>query len=179
MELITDPPIPVKIRKMKERVRWQHPLIAQRGIDQTRFVLDDGGQERPDFSFLAIGDSGWSTAHKPFPQRKIAELMVQQREGCRFVLHTGDVIYQVGSKEYYPANFIEPYREFLLGGERPQSIPYDRMVFSLPVFPAPGNHDYYDLSGFLGALVQATRPLRTLLGLPAELNLGWHGSHCG
>jgi hypothetical protein len=49
MKLISEPSVPIKIQKMKQRVRWQHPSILQRGIDQTAMILDDGKEASPDF----------------------------------------------------------------------------------------------------------------------------------
>ncbi|MBD2180034.1 metallophosphoesterase family protein [Aerosakkonema funiforme] len=179
MPFLSEPPISVKIRKMKERVRWEDPLITQRGIDQTRMVIDDGFAENPEFSFLVIGDSG-SGYHRGYnPQRKIAELMLAHKENSSFVLHTGDVIYLVGSSEYYPKNFIKPYREFLLGGEEPKRIAYDRMTFTLPILPVPGNHDYYDVSLILGLLAQTALPFRRLLKSQIDFDVMLHGSFQG
>ncbi|HEY9844972.1 MAG TPA: hypothetical protein V6D03_02140, partial [Candidatus Caenarcaniphilales bacterium] len=97
MRFVTDPAIAVKIRKMKQRVRWQEPLLVERGIDQTQMVLEDGWADSPEFSFLVMGDTG-SGAHRGHnPQRQVAEQMLAHRDGCRFALHTGDVIYLVGS----------------------------------------------------------------------------------
>ena len=180
MEFVSDPPISVKIRKMKERVRWGEPQIVERGIDQTRMVLEDGWADSPEFSFLVIGDTG-SGAHRggQNPQRRIAELMLANRDACRFVLHTGDVIYMVGSSEFYPKNFIKPYREFILGGEQLERIAYKQMNFTLPILPVPGNHDYYDLPFLYGLMVQSTLPIRRLLQFKLDLDIGWHGSHQG
>ncbi|MBW4612095.1 MAG: metallophosphoesterase [Desmonostoc vinosum HA7617-LM4] len=178
MKLICDPSIPVKIQKMKERVRWKHPSIVQRGIDQTCMVLDDRNQNNPEFSFMVIGDSGTKSHYGNHPQRKVAELMLAHRDECRFVLHTGDVIYVVGSQEYYSSNFIEPYREFILGGDNPKSIPYDRMIFNLPFLPVPGNHDYYDVPLMYRWLAGTTLPLRRLLRYK-DIEIGWHGSYQG
>ena len=179
MEFVSDPPIDVKIRKMKERVRWQDPSLVKRGIDQTRMVIQDGAAEDGEFSFLVIGDSGSGAHGGDNPQRRVAQLMLQQGEGCRFVLHTGDVIYLVGSSEYYLQNFIQPYQEFLVGGEDPKRIDSDRMIFKLPFLPVPGNHDYYDLPIVYGVLAQATWPLRRLLRSKIDLDIGWHGSFQG
>jgi hypothetical protein len=179
MEFVSDPPIDVKIRKMKQRVRWQDPYLVERGIDQTRMVLDDGVEDSPQFSFLVIGDTGSGPHQSHNPQRKIAELMLEHRDSCRFVLHTGDVIYLVGSSEYYTNNFIKPYREFLVGGEQPDRIAYDQMVFNKPFLPVLGNHDYYDLPFVFGLMAQTTLPLRRLLRLKLDLNIGWHGSRQG
>lgn len=179
MEFVSDPPIPVKIHKMKERVRWQEPLIVEQGIDQTRMVFEDGYADSPEFSFLVVGDSGSGSHLGHSPQRRLSEQMVQHRDRCRFMLHTGDVIYLVGSSEFYYENFIKPYREFLVGGEHPKRIAYDQMVFNLPILPIPGNHDYYDLPLMYGLMVQATLPLRRLLQFQLDLDIGWHGSNQG
>lgn len=179
MEFVSDPPIAIKIRKMKERVRWQDPQIVERGIDQTSMVVDDGREDTPEFSFMVVGDSGAGPHRGHNPQRQVTELMLAQRDSCRFVLHTGDVIYLVGSSEYYLKNFIDPYREFIVGGEHPRRIAYDRMVFNLPILTVPGNHDYYDLSFFLGLMAQVTLPVRRLLQSRLDLDIGRHGSYQG
>ncbi len=176
MEFVSDPPIAVKINKMKERVRWQQPLIVERGIDQTRMVFDESLGDSPEFSFLVVGDSGSGSHGSNNPQRRIAELMVAERSNCRFVLHTGDVVYLVGSSEYYQKNFIHPYQEFLVGGDRPDKIAYDNMTFNMPFLPVPGNHDYYDLPIIYGLVSGTTMPLRRLLRSSLNLDVGWHGS---
>jgi hypothetical protein len=75
MQLVFDPPIPVKIEKMKQRLRWKDPIAAQKGIDRTRLVIDDGKSDRPEFSFLAIGDTGTGeqkyNAQRRFLQQKL------------------------------------------------------------------------------------------------------------
>ena len=179
MKFVSDPRITVKIRKMNERVRWQEQPIADRGIDQTKMVLDDGVPDSPEFSFLVAGDSGTGNHRGHNPQRQVAQQMLSQRETCRFVLHTGDVVYLVGSSEYYLQNFIRPYREFIVGGEHPSRIAYDRMIFNFPFLPVPGNHDYYDLPLFYGILSATALPLRRLLGSKLDLDVGWHGSDRG
>ncbi len=178
MKFIFDPAIAVKIHKMKERVRWQHPSIVARGIDQTSMVLDDGKDGEPEFSFMVIGDTGTQPHKNYHPQRQVAEAMLKHQQDCNFVLHTGDVIYVVGSQEYYPQNFIQPYREFLRGGENPQAITYDNMVFNKPILPVLGNHDYYDVPWMYRLLAGTTLPLRTLLRYK-DFEIGWHGSYQG
>jgi 3',5'-cyclic AMP phosphodiesterase CpdA len=179
MASILDPPIPAKVAKMKERVCWQHPALVARHIDQTRLILEDGHAEDREFSFLVIGDSGSGPHPDHHPQRRLAEQMVPHLEDCRFLLHTGDVVYQVGSSEQYLENFIKPYREWLVGGDRPQQIPYDQMLFQFPFLAVPGNHDYYNLPLLYSALVQCTKPFRKLLGIDLNPNVGWHGSRVG
>lgn len=179
MKFVSDPRITVKISKMNERVRWQEQAIADRAIDQTRIVLETQTSDSPEFSFLVAGDSGTSNHRGHNPQRQIAQQMLSQRETCRFLLHTGDVVYLVGSSEYYLQNFIRPYREFIVGGEHPSRIAYDRMVFNFPFLPVPGNHDYYDLPVVYGILSATALPLRKLLGARLDLDVGWHGSDRG
>lgn len=179
MKFVSDPPITVKISKMKQRVRWQDPLIVERGIDQTRMVLEDSWADSPEFSFLVMGDTGAGPHRGHNPQRRLTELMLANSDACRFVLHTGDVIYLVGSSEYYQKNFITPYREFLVGGEQPERIAYDKMVFTIPFLPVPGNHDYYDLPFVYGLMAGTTLPLRRLLRSQLDLDIGWHGSFQG
>jgi 3',5'-cyclic AMP phosphodiesterase CpdA len=179
MQLVFDPPIPVKIEKMKQRLRWKDPIAAQKGIDRTRLVIDDGKSDRPEFSFLAIGDTG-TGEQKYNAQRQVAEQMLPHLDSCNFVVHTGDVVYLVGSSEFYPENFIKPYRELLVGGERPKEIAYDRMVFKMPMFLVPGNHDYYDLPLIEGFLAGLTLPLRRQLRrFHLDFDVGWHGSDRG
>jgi hypothetical protein len=179
MQFVSDPPIPLKISKMKERVRWDDPLFVNRNIDRTRLEIDDGGKDRHDFSFLIIGDTGVGSEQKYNPQRQVAEQMLEHSDSCRFLLHTGDVVYLVGSSEYYLDNFIKPYKEFLVGGDRPKQIAYDRMVFNLPFLTVLGNHDYYDLPLFEGFLAGLTLPLRRLVKLKLDFDIGWHGSYQG
>lgn len=177
MKFISDSPISIKIQKMKERVRWQHPSLTRRGIDQTCMMLDDG-KDSPDFSFMVIGDSGTKPHYAHHPQRKVVELMLPHQDECSFVLHTGDVIYVVGSHEYYPQNFIEPYREFLVGGEKHQRIACDRMIFKTPILPVLGNHDYYDVP-FMSRLVAGSTQLFRRFFRYRDFEIGWHGSEQG
>ncbi len=182
MKLVKDPPILKKIALMRERVRWQHAEIKARGIDQTRLVLDNGadpGQNGSAFSFLVIGDTGAGKHRGDHPQRRVAEQMIKESHDCEFILHTGDVVYLVGSSEQYPDNFIKPYRELLVDGDRPKDIAYDRMTFKRPVFPVLGNHDYYDLPLAFGITAQVMLPVRYLLRRQLDMNFGLHGSYVG
>ena len=178
VKFVRDPDIAVKIDRMKRRVCWQDRLIAERNINQTKLVIDDKDTDNPNFSFIVIGDSGCGSHLKHHPQRKIAEMMLQQ-DSSRFVIHTGDVVYQVGSREYYQQNFITPYKEFLVQGEKPKQLEYDALTFKLPFFLVPGNHDYYDLPLLFGILAQATWLPRRFLRGRIDLDVGWHGSDCG
>lgn len=179
MNFVSDPEITVKIDKMRRRVRWKEPILKEKKIAQTKLVIDDGNNDNPEFSFLVIGDSGCGSHLKHHPQRKIAEMMLLHQQDSRFILHTGDVVYQVGSDEYYHNNFIDPYKEFLVGGENPKQLQYDRLSFKSPFFVVPGNHDYYDLPLIYGILAQATWLPRRFLRGKIDLDVGWHGSHQG
>lgn len=179
MQFVSDPPISIKIDRMKQRVRWLDSLMLQRKVDQTQFVLDDGWDNNPEFSFLVIGDTGSGPERSYNPQRLVAEQMLSHLGTCRFVLHTGDVIYLTGSSEYYLDNFIKPYKEFLVGGDQPERIAYNQMIFKLPIFPVLGNHDYYDLPLIHGFITGLTLPFRRLLKYKLDFDLGWHGSYQG
>ncbi|MBF2065898.1 MAG: metallophosphoesterase [Calothrix sp. C42_A2020_038] len=179
MKFISEASTSVKIQKMKERVRWRHSSITARKIDQTRMVLDDGKQDNPNFSFMVIGDSGTKPYPGFHPQRKVAEMMLPHREECSFVLHTGDVIYVVGSQEYYPRNFIEPYREFIQGGENYKRIPYNQITFNqTPILPVLGNHDYYDVP-FVSRIISGSTKLLRQFFRYKDIEIGWYGSEQG
>ncbi|MEO1374559.1 MAG: metallophosphoesterase [Cyanobacteria bacterium J06635_10] len=179
MKLVFEATIAEKIRKMKQRVKWRDSAIVERNIDQTSLVIDDSKADDVEFSFLVVGDSGTGSHRGHSPMRKVAELMLPHYDECRFMLHTGDVVYQVGSSEYYPQNFIKPYREFILGGEDYKSIAYDEMVFKMPILPVLGNHDYYDLPIIFGLISATTLPFRRLIPSKLDIEVGRHGSHKG
>ena len=178
-KLITEPSIETKIRCMRQRVRWQHSQLAEQGIDQTRLVIDESGADDEAFSFLVVGDSGTGRHRSSSPQRQVAEQLLTHIDSARFTLHTGDVVYLVGSRDQYQANFIKPYREWLVGGDDCRHIAYDRMVFKHPILPVPGNHDYYDLPTLIGLLSGITGPLRFALRSYLDLDVSWRGSHRG
>ncbi|MEM9803660.1 MAG: metallophosphoesterase [Cyanobacteria bacterium P01_D01_bin.56] len=179
MLLATDASTDTKIRKMRARVRWQHPLILERNIDQTRLFIDDGGAEDSEFSFTVLGDSGTGRYRGDSPQRRVAKAVMEHGKNARFCLHTGDVVYLVGSSEQYFDNFIKPYREWLVGGDTPKKIVYDQMTFQHPILPTLGNHDYYNLPLLFGAISSLGIPIRKLLNSYVDLDVGWHGSYTG
>ncbi len=179
MKLVSDPTIARKIAKMQERVRWHHPLFGQLGIDRTQLGLDEEIDPAQGFTFCVLGDSGNGVHRHDSPQRRVAELMIRSAPSAKFILHTGDVVYLVGSSEQYPENFIRPYQELLVGGDRFKQIRYDEMVFNRPFLPVLGNHDYYDLPIAYGVLSQLLRPLRQAFRYSIDLDVGWHGSYQG
>jgi hypothetical protein len=164
---------------MKQRVKWGDSAIVERNIDQTSLVIDDGKSDDAEFSFLVVGDSGTGSHRGHSPMRRIAELMIPYYDECRFMLHTGDVVYQVGSSEYYPKNFIKPYRELIVGGEHYKKVAYDEMVFKKPILPVLGNHDYYDLPIIYGLISATTLPFRRLIPSKLDIEVGRHGSRKG
>jgi 3',5'-cyclic AMP phosphodiesterase CpdA len=179
MKFVFDSPISDKITAMKQRVRWQDPIFLSRRIDQTQLCIDAPDTDNPEFSFLVLGDSGYSTHKKNNPQRQVAQLMLEHQDAASFILHTGDVVYQVGSQEYYHPHFIVPYREFIIGKQPAHKIPFEQITFKRPFFLVPGNHDYYNLPLAYGILAQAIKPFRQLLPLPFPLDFGLRGSDDG
>ncbi|MEA5389942.1 metallophosphoesterase [Cyanobium gracile UHCC 0139] len=179
MNLATEAGVATKISRMADRVRWGHPALARHGIDPCRLAIagDPGSPEA--FSFLVLGDSGTGLHRRDTPQRRVAEQLLAHGADARFLLHTGDVVYPVGSSEQYPDNFIRPYREWIVGGEEWDRLRYDRLVFRVPFLPVLGNHDYYDLPLPLGLLAGLTAPPRRLLRPWIQLDVGWHGSFVG
>jgi 3',5'-cyclic AMP phosphodiesterase CpdA len=178
MKLISEPDIAVKIRCMQNRVRWQHPTLLRQGIDQTRLHIEGSPEDNQAFSFLVLGDSGTGRHRSSSPQRQVAKQLLANGN-ANFVLHTGDVVYLVGSSEQYRENFIKPYREWLVPSDNYKHIAYDRMVFKLPFLPVLGNHDYYDLPPLVGFFAGISGPLRYALRAYVDLDVGWHGSFRG
>ena len=164
---------------MRSRVRWGARQILEQGIDQTRLSIADGLAETPAFSFVVIGDSGFGPQPHGHPQREVAKYLATQMADCRFLLHTGDVVYQMGAPEQYPANFIAPYREWLVGGDRPATLSYRNLVFQKPFLAVPGNHDYYNLPLPYGLMVAVAQPLRKFLKVPVTTNVSLRGSASG
>ncbi|MCC2668931.1 MAG: metallophosphoesterase [Armatimonadetes bacterium] len=116
------------------------------------YALDLPQPEDPErFEFLALGDTGDSAGSRSqvSPQDAVGALMAEDaalpgKAGAgRFVLHMGDVVYMTGERRLYDRNFRRPYADFLT----PEST-VDSFTFRLPFLPVPGNHDYYDFSGW-------------------------------
>ena len=126
---------------LSDQVRWQQPEVNRYGIDQTRLSIASAPIEAEPFSFLVIGDTdaGGQSSHfsEGFARQLIAHL-----EDSRFLLHTGDVTYPVGSYENYWKGFLRPYRALI--SNLPPNPDYKGrpIVFNQPLLPVPGNHDY-------------------------------------
>ena len=168
--------------RMAHRVRWQHPAILARSIDQTRLVIEQPDQncaEHSAFHFLVLGDSGTGRHRRHSPPRHIAERLLPHKSRAAFLLHTGDVVYLVGAAAQYRNNFIRPYREWLTNGEHWESISPEKLLFNQPFLPVLGNHDYYDLAPIMSALAGLTLPLRRHLQWFHDVDTGWRGSDQG
>lgn len=167
---------------MAKRVRWQHPELMRRGIDQTRLVINnENGNPATDhpFHFLVLGDSGTGRHRRHSPPRRIAERLLPHKQDAAFLLHTGDVVYLVGAADQYRDNFLKPYRDWLHHSEEWQTISHEGLVFNQPFLPVPGNHDYYDLSVPVALLAGLTLPLRRHLQRMHDIDAGWRGSKQG
>ncbi|MEM6835812.1 MAG: metallophosphoesterase [Cyanobacteria bacterium P01_C01_bin.120] len=176
MGFLLDPPIAKKVQKMRSRVRWGAKEIAAAAIDQTRLEIANGLASSSAFSFLVIGDSGIGPQPFGHPQMEVANYMAAQMADSQFLLHMGDVVYQMGSPDQYPTNFIEPYQEWLVEGDRAD---YRRLTFRKPFLAVPGNHDYYNLPFLYGLLVASLRPLRQYFKVPITKNVSLRGSATG
>jgi hypothetical protein len=121
------------------------------------------------WSFLALGDTGDSDrfGNSISPQSAVATFMAQDcglagedaafggkppmTSPAHLVIHTGDINYLTGEERLYDINFIDPYRAF----QTPESH-FANLVFRVPFLPVPGNHDYYDLHGWLSKVMTAS-----------------------
>ena len=142
------------------------------GRDEARrheIALEGAPPSGSEWCLLALGDTGDSDrfgAHVS-PQSAVATFMAQDcgllqetpqgepiagappssSRAC-MVLHTGDINYLTGEQRLYDINFIDPYRAF----QTPQSH-FNDLVFRIPFLPVPGNHDYYDLHGWVSKIM--------------------------
>jgi 3',5'-cyclic AMP phosphodiesterase CpdA len=118
------------------------------GTDYTYEVLRDGAPASvasvfrtvgaSPMQFLAVGDTGDGSDN----QRRLADRMATERP--RLVLHTGDVAYPTGQLESYEKNYLDFYHAIMR---------------SVPFYPCPGNHDYYETGA---------QPYRDLHAFPAS-----------
>ena len=96
------------------------------------------------FNFLVMGDSGWGPGVPVDGQGLVAKLI--RAENAALLLHTGDLVYPVGSYDYYQRNYFNYYAS---------------LMSSVPFFPSPGNHDY-DVAGATPYLAIHSVPAETV-----------------
>jgi 3',5'-cyclic AMP phosphodiesterase CpdA len=129
---------------LSEQVRWCSSKIDH-GIDQTRLVIADAPIKPAAFSFLVIGDTDAGPTSGPLSFSDMFASELSQALGeSRFLLHTGDVTYPMGSYENYLSGFLQPYQALL--SHLPKDPRGESVVFNRPFLPVPGNHDYADWS---------------------------------
>lgn len=75
------------------------------------------------FSFLALGDSGSGSSQQTQLQRLLAA-----EPDVAFLLHTGDIAYELGTFAQFDARHFAGY---------------SALMARLPFFTTPGNHEYY------------------------------------
>jgi hypothetical protein len=71
--------------------------------------------------FLAFGDSGGGGSDQSALRDQMATVPFD------FIIHTGDIAYESGTRAEFEQNFFKPYADYLK---------------FFPVFPASGNHEY-------------------------------------
>lgn len=158
--------------RLTEQVRWQRPTIRQGAVDQTQLRIADAPVGATPFSFMVIGDTdaGISPhANLSTFSAAFAEQLMQHLGESRFLLHTGDVTYPVGSYQNYLEGFLRPYRSLLSVLPESPSYRSESVVFNRPLLPVPGNHDYVESGsklwqGVLRAVCDRLRHLGIDLG---------------
>jgi hypothetical protein len=138
-------------------------------------VIEAPDPPEKEWCFLVLGDTGDSARFGSLisPQRAVATLMAQDcgltpdtsspdtpdamsvdgapplEPAASLVLHTGDINYLTGEERLYDLNFIDPYRAFQTAESH-----FQNLTFRIPFLPVPGNHDYYDLHGWMGHIMK-------------------------
>jgi Calcineurin-like phosphoesterase len=111
-----------------------------------------GHKERPETSFLLLGDPGEGDGS----QMAVVPGLVAMSEGADFSVICSDVIYPAGEAADYAAKFYAPYKK--LPG---------------PIYAIPGNHDWYDrLVGFMTHFCDAVAAPPPGVGMPGGPK-GW------
>ncbi len=155
----------------------------------TELAIADAPSEAVPFSFMVMGDTDAGDARnqslkaakslgKNFSE-SFAQQIMQQSEESSFLLHTGDVVYPIGSYQNYLNGFLKPYRALL--SELPASADYDSsaIVFNRALLPVPGNHDYADVSGLARWRDGILRAVCDRLRQSLNLDLGHYGGYGG
>ncbi|MBM9504410.1 metallophosphoesterase family protein [Actinacidiphila acididurans] len=130
------------------RGRWVRAQIERGATDEDLIVRRDD----PDtFSFLLIGDTGEGDD----PQYAVVPGLLQAGAGTRYAVLCSDVLYPVGHANEYGTKYFRPYRDY-----------------PAPIYPIPGNHDWYDgLVGFMRVFCRA--PALPTSPRPRPLSRAW------
>lgn len=158
--------------RLSEQVRWQCPTMRQGAVDQTQLRIADAPVGATPFSFMVMGDTDAGISpHANLSTFSVAfaEQLMQHLGESRFLLHTGDVTYPVGSYQNYLEGFLRPYQSLLSVLPESPSYRSESVVFNRPLLPVPGNHDYAECGsklwqGFLRAVYDHLRHLGIDLG---------------
>ncbi len=189
---------------LSHQVQWQHPMVVQGGVDQTRLAISDGVSDRRPgipFSFTVMGDTdaGDTDAGElnADPNHNFSALfaqqMIDQSQESRFWLHTGDVVYPLGTYQNYWSGFLRPYRALLAslparasyasqnsGSQSSHKLEESSaVVFNRPVLPVPGNHDYAQLPFWSNCRQQMLTFLCDRLRQFAGIDWGHYGGQGG
>jgi 3',5'-cyclic AMP phosphodiesterase CpdA len=167
--------------KLAAQVQWQHPKMRQGHIDQTRLSIADAPSGAVPFSFMVMGDTDAglpslaSDAASSSFSKVFAEQMIPEMAQSRFLLHTGDVTYPIGSYENYWAGFLRPYQALLSSLPTSPCYGSESVVFKRPLLPVPGNHDYAGAASVLHSLLRVMCDRLRSLGI----DLGHYGGQGG
>ena len=165
------------------QAKWQSLVDTKETIDYTRLSIADappGGHS--DFSFLVLGDTDMgdvSVAEQAFAHSFAAQVMSNLGGTDRFLLHTGDVTYPVGSYENYLKYFLRPFQDLLT--QLPESACYrdDPVIFNRPLLTVPGNHDYAGSEIASSLLHRILRGVCDRLRLSFGIDWGHYGGQGG
>ncbi|WP_240970171.1 metallophosphoesterase family protein [Actinacidiphila epipremni] len=116
----------------EQRGQWVHRQVESGAAGADLLIeRDDPGT----FSFLLLGDTGEGDA----PQYAVVPGLLKAGAGTRYAVLCSDVLYPVGDGNEYGTKFFRPYQDY-----------------DAPIYPIPGNHDWYDgLTGFMRVFCDA------------------------
>ncbi|MEL6815719.1 MAG: metallophosphoesterase [Cyanobacteria bacterium J06598_3] len=177
---------------LAKQVQWRHPTLVNSNIDQTQLAISDAPTDGTAFSFIVMGDTDAgalnaaanTAANKTAPSNStfshaFAQQLMAQVGDSRFLLHTGDVTYPMGTYQNYRSGFLEPYQALLARRLKGPNYNSRSVIFNRPVLPVPGNHDYADLRGFARTRQRFLRAACDRLRQFFNLDFGHYGGHGG
>lgn len=181
---------------LARQVQWQHPTLVKGCIDQTQLAIADAPTEAMPFSFTVMGDTdagAVNTSSKtnsasnikstfntnPSFSHAFAQQLIAQSADSRFLLHTGDVTYPMGTYQNYLNGFLDPYQSLLTRGPQRPDYNSRSVVFNQALLPVPGNHDYADRRGFTRTRQRFLRTICDRLRQFFNLDFGYYGGEGG